>query len=87
MQIAKWLIRHTHILSVAHGHHLLIGKILGFFVFTLEDKLAHLWQIFLCLRMTYLIWLSCPDSLFVYLYAFNGRCTKHHTSDDAVTNG
>ena len=87
IEVAKWLVGHAHILSCAHGHHLLVCQGFGFFVFPLEDQLAHLRQVFLRLRMKHLIRLACPDGLLVKLDMFHGRNAEDHASDNAIAYG
>ena len=86
IQVAEGLVRHTHILSCAYGHHLLIRQCLGLLVLPLEDKLTHLRQVFLRLRMNHLIGLSCPEGLFIELDMLHSRRTEDHAADDTIAH-
>ena len=87
IQVAKGLIRHTHILACRVGHHLLVGQILCLLVFSFENQLAHLRQILLRIGVHHVVGLSCPDGFLVQLDMFYGRGTKHHSTHHAISNG
>ena len=84
IQVAKGLIRHTHILAGTKGHYLVVGQLLGLFVLALEDELAYLGQCLLGIGIHHLVGLTRPDGLFVQLDMFHGRRTEHHATDDTI---
>ena len=60
VHVAERLEGHPAVFPCAQGHHLFIGQLLRFAVASLEDELAHLRQVFACLRVEHLIGTARP---------------------------